>query len=940
MQSILDFNIYYDLKFIFIAIMEKLFMDDLQNNKCHIHGGNFAFSQINQNILNNIFDYVKALNILDLFYMIASDDIDINTSKYNVANLADTVRKNHTNDTVVKLYLEYIKIIICKHMKWKTQECTIRLQLSDTEDKGVFTLSTCNVLVNNTLNGGEIYTIHLYDISGNSSYVHNDGSLLNILQLDYIYMINSVYRKNIYVKSPTKRLLRINLIINLFLNGYIDFAKSHKYVENTYWQNSLSEAILQIREYTKEYMESGGAIYMESSGAIYNKTKKNDIDMKYINDFIYLNINDVGNKNISFTKGNKYFTSNYKIDTFKIIENIIEYYKNNKSQYIFEDLNIHNRVKNITDETDIIASYNSELSRLPNALTVIKLFTDIKGGLYDYEKFNKYIIDSIYMKGIYDSTLSDYNSQLYEIATNINLNKKKKLNKEFYVYRYENLINTGKYGIYNNLKKDDVFIVPFMYSTTLKSKFVSNSIIKGKKVFLEIKLKMSDPFILTLNNSSVLNEDEITIPFGTKLKVIDTRNIIINNEIFLYVMTEYDGIDNDVIDTFPGINITEKFINYYKQYLNDGIPKHYNPIKLITDTELENINNIIYIETNTDMTTYSEIITNNSEYNILQFDSCTNKTICSSDWNGTHGNINDFCILSINCLNKKRDFDCLCSLLGKINNVLLCDVIFINGIEFTETELNGIIHLNIDNDLKYYKIIKKDNKYYCVFSLYYMTDDIFTYNYGFRISLYMAYQKVNIYNIINNDLFDINTEHSEHNILVGVNKNSTTISDDFERYYTKIENIDNGGNILTTIIKLKCNYYVSVVEYNNVLQLYNESYSIKIMRIELPKILHDLKTVTLLFSNKPTGQTHDIMCVSTIDIYCNNINNALFFPLVDKNIPIKCVELLLKYLKSIHVDKLIIKYSSPYFQHRNMIFDRINTIAVNNNINMRITDEN
>src|SRR5207245_1968802 len=97
------------------------------------------------------------------------------------------------------------------------------------------------------------------------------------------------------------------------------------------------------------------------------------------------------------------------------------------------------------------------------------------------------------------------------------------------------------------------------------------------------------------------------------------------------------------------------------------------------------VNKVENIIKNTEKLKNAEIISNEYHNSKINKEDCVDIVTCNDLWNGNKDKELYLNILQIDCLSKQRDFNCICSLLRKINNILLCDIVFINNIEISES---------------------------------------------------------------------------------------------------------------------------------------------------------------------------------------------------------------------------------------------------------------
>ena len=123
----------------------------------------------------------------------------------------------------------------------------------------------------------------------------------------------------------------------------------------------------------------------------------------------------------------------------------------------------------------------------------------------------------------------------------------------FYVYRGENFGFSGDSTLLS-MDVGDIYVTPTHTSTTLNL----DSAFSNKSIMLRIKMHKNAQFVVLLNYSVVPYEHEITIPFGTVLKITNKHYYLKNgerNKIYVIDMEYVNNINYDDIDDF---------IKYYK----------------------------------------------------------------------------------------------------------------------------------------------------------------------------------------------------------------------------------------------------------------------------------------------------------------------------------------------------------------------------------------
>jgi len=196
-----------------------------------------------------------------------------------------------------------------------------------------------------------------------------------------------------------------------------------------------------------------------------------------------------------------------------------------------------------------------------------------------YDAINSYMIGMIYGEQFFTSAqrvnrqeIADNKIVNAEIMTTI-ANMKQHNNElfnyfennakgnNFYVYRGENFGFSGNSTLLS-MDVGDIYVTPTHTSTTLSL----DSAFSNKSIMLRIKMHKNAQFVVLLKYSSVYYEREITIPFGTVLKITNKHYYLKNggrNKIYVIDMEYVNNINYDDIDDF---------IKYYKYtYLKNNV---------------------------------------------------------------------------------------------------------------------------------------------------------------------------------------------------------------------------------------------------------------------------------------------------------------------------------------------------------------------------------
>jgi hypothetical protein len=590
-----DYRIFSKIRYFLSDMLKSNMKEYIDNKDCYMHGGNLQFELYDRNILDNISDSIikqysnnhKKCEIL--LRTIWSDDIDVVALSDNARVIFYYVKHNiesHLN----KIRISYIKNLICNINGWSYNEVTHKIESTEWPNKSTGTMIYgFDIEFTYKL---EKFEFRMCDISETKpeNYEYLDNRSLYDMFITDSFKVLKNFKLNQIGSKWDKRIMRLLLSASMILNKNIncsnlsDSNKKFKYDQSL--REKFYDKLKKIIDYCKLYLEAQGEIYKLNThqrtllnSAIESERDKINDNYGLNHGYFILDIFDNRNNAIFDNIGN--YKKDINLDHVeKILEDLESCMDNAKlviethmiPRYDQNDLSYY--LYNPSGEINVkLIKYYDVINNKPkskngnNFIEIIKFYTRANDGSNkSYVTMNDYMFKRTYLDFPIDNTQSGYNSDLYQLSIDTkHLFKNIVGEKHFYVYRFENYVNISPYGGYHTLKIGDEIIVPTIYSTTLKSSSISETITKNKNIYLKIKINKSANPLFLMGISSITDEYEVVLPFGSKLKVTNITDKKKNNDEILFVEADCIGYEN--LSSYSGINQTEQFIEFYKTHL-------------------------------------------------------------------------------------------------------------------------------------------------------------------------------------------------------------------------------------------------------------------------------------------------------------------------------------------------------------------------------------
>jgi len=565
-----------------------------------LYGDNIMLSFINQSILDKVFKTVMDMDLTvmsqkeKIFFIqqLYSDYINIMVNNINNARNYVSILKDYaTNPTTTfsqKMYLQYIKYIICYYRDYNFDEYDMKFVTNDqssSDDILVVKLFLIHKINKKTI---EYDVVRItVNTDKDPKTINKRDNFYNIVNNQLMERINEINNTNItddnkfIIETSMKK---IYFFINMYINNYLQPSKivsdELKLLDT---RQSFITNIKYIIDQLNQYIENNNAKFttIERLGNnTFNLLTDRKSGKKYIEKI------DIEKNTSRFLGG----LTQAKLTFYKYVNNSTQnilgsklfnhiysvYYGENKS------LIVDNKLKNTLNK------YEQDLREMDSKIgQVIKSFTSNY-----YTKLNDYIYEILYGS----NTESNLNKKKILIMDNQNikstvLSLSEKYNNDLfdnttegryiYVFRFENYILTGVSGTYSNLKKGDIMIIPTSYSTTVNTGTSNLGGFADKPIILRIRLDKYSKFAILCRYSTHYAEKEILLPYGSKLHV--------DNVIHIYngdIEKEQIIIELTYIDCVNIVELSE-FLDYYRNnYLNKDS-------SIIFDTKINLTSNLI-----------------------------------------------------------------------------------------------------------------------------------------------------------------------------------------------------------------------------------------------------------------------------------------------------------------------------------------------------------
>lgn len=544
------YNIFCVIKYYLIRFFSSILSHKILLRECFLHGGNIQFSQVDTSYFTNIIDEIFKLGdeelckkFVEVFY---SEDVDIVTTIHELNSVHYSIT-NYTNDPIYVSIFEYIKYIICLNngldyakSKISTEESVWVLPDGSAKIIRMFLLIETET--------GENIKYELTDIAGKQSYHYVDpNSIYDMVTIEMKFLLDN-FKLNAVPTKRDKRIYRMFMYIQMIKNLFINYSMQP---QNQLYLNSLKsdyfkKNINDIWHYCIEYIHDRNIPYFVidrvndamhfkiNSDLPTNNTTIDDDVFEQIVNTIMLKSKPTGLNQVCSLKN----LSSQSITTLDISAKI------NRKLYIDISAPLLNNIQRYLDELKKL-DQNSNL----------RTFT-----ADGYKLWNPYMFERYYNSK--SSENASYNEKIYDIyniivnISRLNHHIFENPDEYFYVYRFENFINTGPMGSYENLNVGDEYVIPTIYSTSLVclESFAEN------RILLKIKLNKNSIFALVTSYSNSSEEREITLAFGTVLKVVSREHIILQTgKPLLIVTTEFVRL----VPCSSTEDFIDKYINTY-----------------------------------------------------------------------------------------------------------------------------------------------------------------------------------------------------------------------------------------------------------------------------------------------------------------------------------------------------------------------------------------
>jgi endonuclease/exonuclease/phosphatase family metal-dependent hydrolase len=498
----------------------------------YLHGGGQLLHHFDDNIIENIAS--KLINMTksetlknndcdNIMLALFTEDIDIVVRNNNVKDTIITQILENVNNNINSFNLIYIHYIFTKlkNLPFKDSKYELKKEILINGAHRIKYIITAN---------NKKYKFDFCDVYAESNFKWIDTNLpSNIINSEFKSLLDN-YKENKIITKHQKRAFRILLYINMLCAHYIN----PLVVETV--SNIRFDIMLEEINYFTDYLKNTNFITIK---------RLSDIDFNL----------DIGAPNIK-----NYYAYNNEI-LKRNIEQLQLFITKKRSKSVLQTSDLYpesNIIKQILYSHYGIPMNNSNVDKhtaLTEYYNTLVGFDD-KNAVKNYTSnyyfdLNTYMIDKIYKNRETDEKIEQDNRDIYYMADDLSLKYNSKIigNDSFYVIRGENFINTFK-GSYYNLKKNDIYVLPTHYSTSLKSAF-------NKSIILRIKLNRNSTFIIVTKYSNVPSEQEILLPFGSILRVTDSKEILYNNEKKLLIDFEYIALQK--------IYKIAEFIDYYQR---------------------------------------------------------------------------------------------------------------------------------------------------------------------------------------------------------------------------------------------------------------------------------------------------------------------------------------------------------------------------------------
>ncbi|QKF94852.1 ADP ribosyltransferase [Fadolivirus algeromassiliense] len=538
--------------------------ESLSGYTYYLHGGNILLFHINQNILDKLMTTIIDNDTLPdndkKFFMelLYSDDIDIVTNtEQSARSICNKLHQNLKSNTYVKLFMYYIKYIMCYYHDLNINDYGMDFIINETFVQSHSLFRIMMILI--PVKGGASIGFNIVDILyDNFIPLKSSENMYDMLTYEFTSIV-SQFKKDKIASKHMKRFNRLYFFMNMFYNGYVDLLNTE--YKNNFATPTFSDTLKNILDYLTETIKLGALSYT-NNGIKYNEAIK------------YMTIKRLGMEtfNLLQNEGNDImilFKDSLDIFCKKLIDDIDGINLNN--QLITKKLEINTTLR----ENILRVHYNYNiLSPKKTLIDSLRLYKnelqsqDTKGNIrsftsYHYTRLCDYIYDTIYgFSTVKDVKNEQDNENINSVIHNLSRLYNDSLftddneGKYLYVYRGENYIMTNISGAYDNLKKGDLFVIPTIYSTTctLDKAFT-------KPILLRIRLDRYSKFLIICSYSSVPYEHEIMLPYGSMLKVVDVKKIDYKGKRLL--------VDLQYIDCIYTKSLSE-FISYYRNYYLDS----------------------------------------------------------------------------------------------------------------------------------------------------------------------------------------------------------------------------------------------------------------------------------------------------------------------------------------------------------------------------------